>query len=277
MGKGMVNNLAKNGIDVVAFNRTKKDQKTFNEKLKFAENIESALANADIVFSMLSNPEAVENVFFGKNGGLKQMKQNAIWADCSTVNPSFSRKCNEIASECQIKFIDAPVAGSKMQAANAELVFLLGGEKESIDQITPFTDLMGKKNLHVGEIGKGAALKMLINMTLAQSMLLFSESILLGEKMGIDRDFLLDFMPSLAVSAPFTKFKAEAIRANDYDVNFPLELMHKDLHLATITAYEYDQPLFLANLTKEVYAQAKENGMGRLDFSAIHAYLEANK
>ena len=114
-------------------------------------------------------------------------------------------------------------------------------------------------------------------MTLAQNMVLFSESILLGEKMGIDRDFLLDFMPGLAVSAPFTKFKAEAIRSNDYEVHFPLELMHKDLHLAAITAYEYNQPLFLANLTKEIYAQAKEKGMGRLDFSAIHSYLEANK
>ena len=86
---------------------------------------------------------------------------------------------------------------------------------------------------------------MLVNILLAQSMLIFSEAILLGEKMGIEKDFLLNAIPGLVVSAPFTKFKAEMIRSNNYDVQFPLEWMHKDLHLAAITAYEHNQPLYL--------------------------------
>jgi 3-hydroxyisobutyrate dehydrogenase-like beta-hydroxyacid dehydrogenase len=134
--------------------------------------------------------------------------------------------------------------------------------------------MMGSKVFYIGDIGKGASLKMLVNMMLAQSMLIFSEAILLGEKMGISKDFLLDTVPNLIVSAPFTKFKAEAIRNDNYEVQFPLEWMHKDLHLATLTAYEQKQPLFLANLAKELYSGANKYGLGRLDMSAIYTYLE---
>ena len=91
--------------------------------------------------------------------------------------------------------------------------------------------------------------------------------------MGLARDFLLNALPNLVVAAPFTKAKAEMIRAADYEVQFPLEWMHKDLHLLSLTAYEYDQPLYLANLTKELFAEAKQSGLGRLDFAAIHQYL----
>ena len=92
--------------------------------------------------------------------------------------------------------------------------------------------------------------------------------------MGFDSDFLLNTLPNLVVAAPFTKFKAEMIKSGDYSVQFPLELMHKDLHLASTTAYELQQPLLLANITKELFANATKKGMGRLDFAAIHDYLK---
>ena len=114
---------------------------------------------------------------------------------------------------------------------------------------------------------------MLVNSLLAQSMLIFSETLLFGEKMGLSKDFLLNTLPNLVVSAPFTKAKAEMIRADDFEVQFPLEWMHKDLHLVALTAYENNQPLYLANLAKEVYENAKKSGLGREDFSAVYKFL----
>ncbi|NQU13993.1 MAG: NAD(P)-dependent oxidoreductase, partial [Desulfobacteraceae bacterium] len=102
---------------------------------------------------------------------------------------------------------------------------------------------------------------------------IFSETLLFGQKMGLSKDFLLDTLPNLVVSAPFTKAKAELIRADDYDVQFPLEWMHKDLHLVALTAYEKGQPLYLANLAKELYGNAKNSGLGREDFAAIYKFL----
>ena len=138
----------------------------------------------------------------------------------------------------------------------------------------PYLDMMGKKTLRIGETGKGSSFKMLVNSMLAQSMLVFSETVMLGKKLGISGNFLLDLLPNLVVSAPFLKFKAPNIKEGNYEVQFPLEWMHKDLHLAAVSAYEVDQPLYLANLAKEVYAKANKAGMGRLDFSAVHKFLE---
>ena len=279
MGSRMASHLAKNNLNLTVYNRTQLDFETFgNPNVTVADSLQNAVLDADIVFSMLSTPQVVEEVFFGNNGVLKSMKENAIWADCTTVNPSFSIRAFHEATKNKIRFIDAPVSGSKPQANNAELIFLVGGANESIkEEVGPILNMMGNKVLYIGDIGKGASFKMLVNMMLAQSMVVFSEAILFGEKMGISKDFLLDVVPNLIVSAPFTKFKAEAIRNDDYDVQFPLEWMHKDLHLATLTAYEQNQPLFMANLAKELYAKANKEGMGRLDMSAIFMHLEENK
>jgi len=275
MGSRMAANLLKNQVQLTVYNRT---QSATEPLAKLGATVAlsptEAVQNADLIFSMLSTPEAVESVFFHESGALDAMQKETLWVDCSTVNPSFSLRAKAAAEKAGVRFLDAPVAGTKPQAKNAELVFFVGGEKEDLEKVEPYLNHMGKKVLHIGESGKGSSFKMLVNAMLAQSMLIFSETLALGEKMGLDRDFLLDTLPNLAVAAPFTKAKAEMIRSNDYEVQFPLELMHKDLHLAALTAYELKQPLYLANLAKEMFAEATQKGMGRLDFAAIHQLLE---
>ncbi len=275
MGSRMAANLLKNGVDVTVWNRSKASVKALEAQgAKSVSTANEAVKDADIVFSMLSNPEVVEQIFLIENGVLSAMKKGAIWVDCSTVNPSFSLKSNEVAKANDIIFIDAPVAGTLPQAQNADLVFFVGAEKNVLEKIETYLNFMGKKVINIGEIGKGASFKMLVNIMLAQSMVIFSEAVLLGEKMGISQDFLLNVIPNLAVTAPFTQFKTDMIKSDNYPVNFPLELMQKDLHLAAITAYELQQPLHLANITKELFAAANQKGMGRLDFAAIHQFLE---
>ena len=275
MGSRMAANLLKNNVELTVYNRSKEPMNALvKQGAQAAASIKEAVTEADIVFSMLSTPEVVEMIFLKEDGALSMMKKNAIWADCSTVNPSFSQGAGRLAEAQGIRFADTSVAGTKPHAENAELVFFAGSDTATLEVLQPYLDMMGKKVLHIGGTGKGASFKMLVNMMLAQSMIIFSEAVLLGEKMGISKDFLLEVIPTLVVSAPFTKFKAEMLRSEDYTVQFPLEWMHKDLHLAATTAYELQQPLYLANLAKELFAEANKSGKGRLDFAAIHAYLE---
>ncbi len=275
MGSRMASNLMQHGADLTVYNRSQEAVKPLlDQGAKTAETIQAAVEQADLVFSMLSTPEVVKAIFFGANGALASMKNGALWVDCTTVNPSFTAEAAEAAKQQGIGFMDAPVAGTKPHAEKAELAFFLGGTTDQLEQVRPYLEQMGNKVMHAGETGKGAAFKMLVNIMLAQSMLIFSEATLLGEKMGFSKDFLLNTLPNLVVSAPFTKFKAEMVRQNDYEVQFPLEWMHKDLHLAAVTAYELNHPLYLANLTKEVFGEARRKGMGRLDFAAIHRFLE---
>ena len=275
MGSRMASNLIRHGADITVYNRTRSGvEPLVAEGAKSADSPQLAVREADIVFSMLSTPEVVKAIFFGEGGALASMKKAALWVDCTTVNPSFSVEAAAEARQFGIDFVDAPVAGTKPHAERAELAFFVGGQVGQLNKIRPYLEQMGNKVLHAGETGKGASFKMLVNLMLAQSMLIFSEATLLGEKLGFSKEFLLNTLPNLVVSAPFTKFKAEMIRQDNYEVQFPLEWMHKDLHLAAVTAYELNQPLYLANLSKEVYAEARRKGMGRLDFAAIHRFLE---
>ena len=274
MGSRMAGNLLRNGVELTVFNRSAASMQALAKQgAVMAGSAQGAVQDADVVFTMLASPEVVDQVALGADGFLASMKAGAIWVDCSTVNPSFSQEVGTFAAQRRIRFVDAPVAGSTQQAENAELIFLVGGSETDIKSIDSLLNMMGSRVVHVGDSGKGAALKMLVNSLLAQSMVAFSEALLLGETLGLDRDFLLDLLPNSAVCAPFIKAKAEMIRAGDYDVHFPLELMHKDLHLAALTAYENNRPLFSANTAKELFAAAKQGGMGRKDFAAIYDYL----
>ena len=275
MGSRMAQNLLKNKVELTVYNRSSSAmQPLITAGAKSCATIVEAVEEADIVISMLSTPEVVESVFISENNLLAHLKEGAIWVDTSTVNPSFSKKMELAAAANNVRFVDAPVAGTKPHAENGELVFFVGGSEKEVKTIHPFLGMMGKKIMHLGACGMGSNFKMLVNIMLAQSMVIFSEAVLLGEKMGLDKSFLLNTLPNLVVAAPFTKFKASMIAEENYEVQFPLEWMYKDLHLASQTAYEHQQPLLLANLTKEIYANAIQKGYSRLDFAAIHKYLE---
>lgn len=277
MGSRMAHNLIQDSsLTVTVFNRSAGPAKALEEAgARRADSAAAAVADADVVYTMLTSPEVVEEVAFGEQGFVAAMNKDTLWVNCSTVNPSYTRQCAEKARAAGVRFIDGPVAGTKMPAETGELTFLLGGEENDISGIRPQLELMGKKILHVGPAGQGSAFKMLVNALLAQTMLVYSETALLGEKLGFSREFLMDTLPGLPVSAPFLKGKAGLIKEDNYEAQFPLELMHKDLHLLDLTAYEENQPLFMAGLAKSVYGQASAAGRGRDDFAAIYDFLDS--
>lgn len=274
MGSRMAANLLKSGAGLTVFNRSAGPAQEL-ERLgaRTAASCADAVRDADVVFTMLSTPEVVRDVALSESGFVSAMRKGAIWVDCSTVDPSFSRRAGQAARERGVRFVDAPVSGTKPNAERGDLVFLVGGDAGAVREIEPLLNVMGGKIIHAGETGRGAGLKMLVNALLAQAMVVFSETVLLGEKLGFDRNFLLDTLPNTHVVAPFTKAKAEMIRKDEYEVNFPLEWMLKDLRLVERTAAEAGQPLHLARLARELYAGADESGLGREDFAAIYRYL----
>ena len=272
MGSRMAAHLLKSGDDVTVYNRSEAPKKKLMKQgANAAASLKEAVSDADIVFTMLSKPEVVEQVMLQE--GLNAMKKDALWVDCSTVNPSFTQKAEKMAKELGIRYLEAPVAGTKPQAESGELVFFVGGDQSLKEQVEPYLNLMGSRILHLGNVGKGASFKMVVNMMLGMGMLAFAESIRFGESIGLDRDFLLSTLPNLPVSAPFTKMKADLIKDADYEAQFPLELLYKDLHLAAQTAYEHDQALPFSNLAKELYGLAINDGMGREDMASIYKFL----
>jgi 3-hydroxyisobutyrate dehydrogenase/glyoxylate/succinic semialdehyde reductase len=233
-----------------------------------------AAKDADVLITMLSTPAVVKETALGGKGFLDSMRKGSLWIDVSTVNPSFSKSMAEEAKKRNIRFIDAPVAGSKIPAENALLVFFAGGDKKDVDEVTPLLETMGKKVVYSGEHGKGASMKMIVNSLLANAMIAFSEAVILGESIGFGKQFLFDTLTALPVTAPFCASKTAKMDKEDFSPEFPLQWMQKDLELASITAYEHGAALPLLSASKEIYALAKRQGMAELDMSAVYKFLK---
>ncbi len=278
MGSRMANNLIKGGHELCIYNRTKeKAEKLIESGAEFMDSPKEAAKNCNVVFTMLSEPEVVREVAAGKDGFLKYMNENSIWADCTTVNPSFAKEINEIARKHKIRYMDTPVAGSTVPAEKGELTFLVGGSEKDFKEIREYLELMGKNIFHMGENGSGAAMKMVINMLLGQSMQAFSEAMALGSAMNLPEEILYEILLGGPVTASYLSAKKEKFQTGNYEAEFPLKWMHKDLFLASKTAYEQNVSLPSTNSVKETFGLAKMRGLADKDFSAIFDFLNKNK
>lgn len=271
MGSRMAANLLRAGHELVVYNRTQaKADALVAQGAARAASAEEVAQQCRLVFTMLATPEAVEEVAVGPDGFLRALPGNSLWVDCSTVNPSFSKKMASLARKMGQRFLDAPVSGTLMPAEKGELIFLVGGDAADLEQVRELLEVMGKSVVHAGENGQGASMKMVINMLLAQAMAAFTESLRLGTALGLSEEVLCQTLLNTPAAAPFLKSKQQKLLHREFSAEFPLEWMHKDLHLASLTAYEQNIALPALQTTKELYAQARQQGFGEEDLSAIY-------
>src|SRR2546430_1044 len=251
MGSRMAANLQKHGHSLVVFNRTRaKAEPLLGPCGIFADSPANLGDQVDLLFTMLADPDAVEQAALGANGFLNYLRPNALWVDCSSVNPSFSKKMAAAAAARQIHFVDAPVTGSAAAAAEGNLVFWIGAEDAALETIRSLLLCMGNRIVHVGGHGMGTSMKMVINLLMGNAMAAFAEGMALGEGLGISRKVLFDSLLGLPAVAPFLATKREKIESSNYDPEFPLRWMQKDLHLASVSAYETDVALPVTSVTK---------------------------
>jgi len=167
MGSRMAANLQKHGHSLVVFNRTReKAEPLVAEGAKWADSAAALALQVEVIITMLAHPDAVEEAALGEDGFLRYPQPGQIWVDCSTVNPSFSRKMAAEAKARNVKFLDAPVTGSKGQAELAKLTFWVGGEPSDLEASRPLLECMGNRIIHCGGPGTGASLKMVMNQLL---------------------------------------------------------------------------------------------------------------
>ena len=172
-----------------------------------------------------------------------------------------------------VHFVDAPVTGSASAAAEVKLIFWVGADPADLERIRSQLLCMGNKIVHVGGHGMGASMKMVINSLLGNAMAAFAEAMALGKGLGISQKMLFDSLLDTPAVAPFLASKREKIESGNYGAEFPLRWVQKDMHLATVSAYESDVAMPQTNATKEIYRLAMREGHDTEDFSAIYEYL----
>lgn len=274
MGSRMAANLQQHGYSLVVFNRTRaKAEPLLGPCGTFADSPAKLAQQVDVLFTMLADPGAVEQAALGANGFLDHLRPHAIWVDCSSVNPSFSKKMVAEAARRYVHFVDAPVTGSAVPAAEAKLVFWVGADLADLEAIRPLLLCMGNKIVHAGGHGAGTSMKMVVNLLMGNAMAAFAEGMALGEGLGISRDVLFDSLLGMPAVAPFIALKREKIERGNYEPEFPLRWMQKDMHLASVSAYESGVAMPVTNSAKELYRLAMMEGHAVQDFSAIYVYL----
>ena len=270
MGSGMAHNLRNAGYDVVVWNRTRSKAEEFaSNGGRVADTPAQAAAGAGLVLSMLADDAASRSAWLGTNGALAAMSAGAIAVESSTVSPAWVAELNGAASQRGMPLLDAPVTGSRMQAAAGQLVFLAGSDAAVLERARPILSAMSKQIMHLGPVGSGAQLKLIINFLCGVQVASFAEALIWIERNGLDRAASLEFLKTGAPGSGIFAAMADRMTARTYEVNFALDLMRKDLSYAQTAAAEFHVPLTTAANAESLFVRAHEQGYGERDMSAV--------
>jgi 3-hydroxyisobutyrate dehydrogenase-like beta-hydroxyacid dehydrogenase len=272
MGRSMATNLVKAGHEVAVWNRTPGKEEV--EGARTASSPAEAARGVDVIWMCVSDTKAVEGVLFGEQGAQESLTEGMIIADSSTISPSATRQFAERVRAKGVRYVDAPMTGSKTGAANGTLIFMVGGEESAIEKLKPLFAVMGKKIFQMGETGKGQATKLVMNLQIALIYEGFAEALTLATKLGVDVEALVPLIQASMVNSGVVEYKAPFVLKRDFSPNFPLRLMHKDLKLALEAAKELRVRLPGLETVEEIYDVADEDGHGDLDYAATLTLLE---
>jgi 3-hydroxyisobutyrate dehydrogenase-like beta-hydroxyacid dehydrogenase len=271
MGQAMATNLAKAGHEVTVWNRT---PGKLVEGAAVAPTPAAAAQGAEVVWMCVSDTNAVESVLLGAEGVEKSLTPGMIIADSSTISPVATVKFAERVKAKDVEWVDAPMTGSKIGARDGTLVFIVGGNEAPIERLKPLFAAMGKKIFRMGEIGKGQATKLSMNLQIAMIFEGFAEALTLATKLGVDAQQLLSLIEATMVRSGVVEYKGPFVLQRDFTANFPLRLMHKDIKLALEAAKDARVKLPGLETVEEIYEMATEDGHKDLDYAATLTLLE---
>lgn len=277
MGIGMASNLAAAGHDVSALDISKEAiARAVEAGCRGASGMKDAVAEADIVVSMLPAGKHVKLVYGDDDGVFVHARAGTLFIDCSTIDVASAR---DVISEAQAQgfaMIDAPVSGGVGGAAAGTLTFMCGGRKEAYDRAKAYLDIMGKNVFHAGDAGNGQAAKICNNMLLGIHMIGTCEAFNLAEKLGLDAQTFYDISStasgqnwSMTSYCPAPGPVESAPSNKDYQPGFSAAMMLKDLRLAQDAATSARAATPLGTQSEALYSLMEAAGKDGLDFSGI--------
>lgn len=270
MGRPMGMNLLKAGYALTVWNRTpSRADELVAAGAKLAESPQEVAAACDFLLTIVSDPPAIEEVLWGPRGAMQALKSGTIYVDSSTISPALARK---IAAGCAargVRFLDAPVTGGDWGAKKGELIFMIGGDAETLKDAEPILSIMGKKLFHLGPHGAGQTIKLAMNMILALQVDALAEGLALTTRAGIPGEKLVEVLQSSMARSGVLDVKAPNLLKGQYVPSFPLRLMHKDLGLALDLANQLGVALPAVAAAREIYSSVKGAAKEDLDYSAV--------
>ncbi|HLI86069.1 MAG TPA: NAD(P)-dependent oxidoreductase [Bryobacteraceae bacterium] len=276
MGYPMARNLLRAGHEVALWSHTAEKARKLasSEGGKFCETPRAVAENADFIFLCVGNTGMSREVILGKNGLLEGAKRGTVIADTSTISPSESRAIGEALAAKGVDFLDAPCTGSTPGAEGGTLTFMIGGSREVFERTKPFFEPMGKRLYYCGGPGLGLQAKLSQNLILSNLLIAFNEGMVLATKGGVDPKLMLDILDNSAAKSGLISYKAPFVFRGDFQANFSVKWMHKDIGLMLESGKELKVPLLLTAITNQLFQAAISNGHAEEDICSTIKVLE---
>jgi len=258
----------KAGFELTVYNRTRAKAEAIGGA-KVADTPKQAVANAPIVLSMVGDDEASRAMWLGENGALAGVTRGATLVECSTLTVDWVLELAQYAENGGCELIDAPVTGSKIQAAAGELNFLVGGSDRALERVRPALAAMSKSISHLGPTGSGARIKLINNFLCGVELAGLAEAIAMIEQTDLDRTKALDVLLTGAPGSPLLKTLSGRDNNKDHTPNFYLRWLTKDLTYAAAEAEKHSITLETAKAALKRLHEAIDRGYGDKDMSSL--------
>jgi 3-hydroxyisobutyrate dehydrogenase len=276
MGAPMAGNLARAGLDVFAWNRTRaKAEPLAAEGVAIAESPAEAVATVEAVLTMLTDVDTVREVMVD-GGALNEVPADAVWVQASTVGIAGTEELMSLAQAREIAFLDAPVLGTKAPAEAGELVVLASGEEPDRARAGPLFDAIGSRTVWLGSAGAGTRAKLVVNNWVLGLTASLAETVALAEALDIDPARFLEVIEGGPTCAPYARIKGEMMIGRAFAPSFPLALAAKDARLVLEAAERDGLELAVADAVARRFAEAIELGAGDEDMAAVYRAITAS-
>lgn len=274
MGHPMAKNILKSGFDLTVYNRTSSKTKEL-EKLgaKTAISPQTLAQNTDVIITMITAGQDVEEVLFGDKGVIKGAKKGLIIIDMGTIGPAYAKKIARILSIYGIEYLDAPVTGSTPGAISGTLTIFVGGKKDVFEKVKPVLSVIGKTIRFMGNQGMGQAIKMINNYLLAIQFEAISESMILADRMGLTREKTTEVLKTVPAISPMLNLKMPNYVTNNFPLLFSIANLSKDLSLALNEVKKNKKDFPSLSQVEKLYKKALKK-FANEDCSAIIKILE---
>jgi 3-hydroxyisobutyrate dehydrogenase len=278
MGIGMTGRLLEAGFPLTVWNRNPSRAEPLRPRgATVAATPREAAASADVVIAMVADDGASRLVWTGEDGAIEGLRDGAVAIECSTLSPEWVTDLSTLIGDRGGEFLDAPVTGSKPQAASGEVLFLVGGDAEVLDGVRDVLRPMSRDAVHMGPVGSGAKMKLVNNFQSAVQAVALGEALAFSEKCGLDPVAAMHVIANGAPGSPLVKTVGARMMARDYSVNFFLRLMRKDVNYAAEEARRHGLELRTAAAALDAFDRAIEAGWGDSDFAAVAESIAGRK
>lgn len=275
MGGPMAANLVRSGFDVVGYNRSPAKVETLvSAGGRGASSIAEAVAEADVILTMVPDSPDVEEVALGEDGIIAHARAGSLWIDASTIRPDVAVTVAQAAKAKGIRCLDAPVSGGQQGAVEGTLSIMVGGEQSVFDEALPVLEAVGKTIVLVGPSGSGQTVKAANQLIVAGTIELVAEALTFLQAYDVDTTAAIEVLAGGLAGNRILDRKAASMVRGEFTPGFRIDLHDKDLGIVTAAAREAGVAIPLGAHTAQLMQYARRLGYGDLDHSALMLLVE---